>query len=101
MVPNVELEFANGTLDVVETGKTAGAALPVEVLRAVRHRLTLIRAAPDLATLANWRSFGLTQEQSSGEVHSVQINDNWRLAVRFECEHAPNRATVVGVNSNQ
>lgn len=97
----MQLEFANGTLDVIETGRTADAALPVEVLRSVRHRLTLIRAAPDLFTLTNWRSFGLLQVQSSGGVSSVLINDNWRLAVRFECEASPNRATVIGINTNQ
>jgi plasmid maintenance system killer protein len=97
----VELEFATDILDLVETGKSAGSALPVEVLRSVRHRLTMIRAAPDLATLASWKSFGLVQDEPNSEIRSVQINDNWKLAVRFECEHASNRATVLGVNSNR
>jgi plasmid maintenance system killer protein len=97
----VQLEFANNTQELVETGTAGGTALPVEVLRAVRHRLRLIEAAPDLVTLANWKSFGLTAEPTRNGERSVTINDNWKIAVRFQCQQVPNRAILLSVNSNQ
>ena len=97
----VDLKFDNGTLELVQSGNAEGALLPVEVLRAVRHRLTIIRAAPDLPTLRNWRSFGLINEETNDNVRSVQINDNWRMDVRFECDVSPIRATLLAVSSGQ
>ena len=55
------VEFADDSLKLIETDEAAVTALPVAVIVDVRQRLAILRAAPDVSTLRNWRSFGLVE----------------------------------------
>lgn len=91
---NMDVQFAEPRLALVETHRAAETSLPVAVIQALRHRLNIIRAANDVHTLNAWRSFRLAPELTDNGDRVILINENWRVAVQFNGA-SPICATIV------
>ena len=55
----MDIDFEDSRLAMIETEAAADTRLPVAVIQFARHRLCILRAAPDLQTAKAWRSLGL------------------------------------------
>lgn len=80
----MDIEFHDGQLALIETERAAQTRLPVAVIQSVRLRLRMIRAAPDLQTLENWRSLSLHQRQPESPEYLVPVSSDWTLVLRVE-----------------
>lgn len=80
----MEIEFADQRLALIETERAADTKLPVAVIQSARQRLSIIRAAPDLRTMQNWRSLGLTARASGSSEHLVVLAPQWAMVLRIE-----------------
>jgi hypothetical protein len=66
----------------VVRGEDAHASnLPVAVIKAIRHKLRIVLAAPDIATVRNWKSLGF---QGSGEEAEILIYEDWVMRVEIQ-----------------
>jgi len=52
----MEIEHADPLLALIETDNAGTTRFPVSVIRSVRRKSTVLRAAPDDRTLRNWKS---------------------------------------------
>lgn len=93
----MDVDFADQKLALVDTDRAAETLLPVSVIRTVRQRLCLMRAAPNFATLSAWRSFGLCPTVKTDGVRIIEINENWRMAAEFDDASTRARATIVRI----
>ncbi|RQW42529.1 hypothetical protein [Novosphingobium sp. LASN5T] len=78
----MDIEFADERIALIETEGAAETSLPVAVIQAARQRLHIIRAAPDVRTLHNWKSLGLQPQPESAD-HLVVLPTQWAMAVRI------------------
>jgi proteic killer suppression protein len=94
----MEIEFADPALGRVETDEAGATRLPVAVIKAVRRKLTLLRAAPDDRTMRNWK--GLHYEKLKGGragQRSIRINIQYRLVFTLDSETDPQTITVLAI----
>lgn len=91
----MEVEFADESLDRLETDARFDAGLPGEVVRAFRKRMQQIRAAPDERTFYALKSlhFEKLKGDRAGQ-QSIRLNDQWRLVLRLKGQ-APSKVVVV------
>jgi len=91
----MEVRFEDAALDQLETDARFDAGLPAPVVRAFRKVMQVIRAAPDERTFYQMKSlrFEKLKGARSGS-HSMRLNKQWRLIVRFEGE-APGKVVCV------
>ena len=80
----MEIEFADQQLALIETERAADTKLPVAVIQSARHRLSIIRAAPDVRTMQNWRSLGLKARAVGSRDYLVVLAPQWAMALRIE-----------------
>src|SRR4051812_17355200 len=92
----MDIEFADARFALLETDAAADARLPVAVIQAARHRLGIIRAAPDLPTLKNWKSLGLTPRPESAE-HLVMLAPQWAMAISITEKNSIMTVIVTGM----
>jgi plasmid maintenance system killer protein len=78
----MDIEFADERLALIETEGAAETYLPVNVIKAARQRLNIIRAAPDLRTLHNWKSLGLRPRPEMAD-HLVMLPPQWAMVIRI------------------
>lgn len=78
----MEIDFQDSRLAAIETEAAAGTKLPVAVIQSARHRLCVLRAAPDLETVKAWKSLGLQYRAETAE-HLVLLPDQWAMIVKF------------------
>lgn len=78
----MNIEFADERLALIETESAAETGLPVAVIQASRHRLNIMRAAPDVRTLHNWKSLGLQPRLEMAD-HLVMLPPQWAMVVRI------------------
>ena len=78
----MDIEFADERLALIETEGAAETYLPVAVIQAARQRLNIIRAAPDVRTLYNWKSLGLQPRLEMAD-HLVMFPPQWAMVVRI------------------
>ena len=94
----MEIVFQDESLALVETDCAAKTKLPIAVINSLRHKLHLLRQAPDERTLRNWK--GLHYEKLKGNrkhERSIRINDQWRLIITLDTNCRPNKLTILGV----
>jgi proteic killer suppression protein len=91
----MDVEFHDKTLALVETDRAAETRLPIAVIKSLRNKLVVIRAAPDDRTLRNWRS--LHYEKLEGEERSIRINDQYRLIFTIGNDNGTTKMTVMKV----
>ncbi|QRF52473.1 hypothetical protein D4A92_14065 [Rhizobium rosettiformans] len=92
----MDIEFPDRHLALIETESAAQTRLPVAVIQSARLRLSMIRAAPDVRTLKNWRSLGLSQGAPGSSEYFVSVSPEWVLSLRIE---EVDNAMAVIVNS--
>lgn len=81
----------------IALGKSPGAKYPAEVVRMFRRRMQFISAANDERDIRAMKSLRL--EKLSGDLrgmHSIRINDQWRLTLRF-VKRSDGKSKVVAV----
>src|SRR3546814_10079700 len=84
---SMDIEFADSRLALIETEAAADARLPVAVIQLARQRFGIIRAAPDLRTLNNWKSLGLRPRPESAE-HLVTLSPQWAMAISITAKNS-------------
>lgn len=80
----MEIEFADSHLALIETERAADTRLPVAVIQSARHRLNVIRAAPDIRTMQNWKSLGLSAQCETNSEHFIALSARWVMTLRIE-----------------
>ena len=81
----MEVKFADADLDRLETDPRFTAGLPPEVVTMFRRRMQQVRASPDereFRAHPSWH-FELLEPKRDG-VHSIRLNDKYRLVFTFE-----------------
>jgi proteic killer suppression protein len=94
----MDVEFKDPKLALIETNRAAETKLPVSVINACRHKLVVIRAAPDERTLRNWKSlhFEKLEGKRAGQ-RSIRLNKQWRLVFTLDNECSPPKLTVLDI----
>jgi toxin HigB-1 len=80
----MDIEFEDNRLALLETEAAADTDLPVAVIQSARQRLSIMRAAPDVRTMENWRSLGLQARGGPSAEHSLTLSPQWAMIVKFE-----------------
>src|ERR1700761_7950547 len=91
----MEAEFADGKLDRLEADRKFTAGFGVDVVRAFRKAMQVIRAAMDERDFYSLK--GLHFEKLDGarsHQRSIRLNKQWRLILELEGE-APNKTVRV------
>lgn len=91
------VEFADDSLKLIETDEAAVTALPVAVIVDVRQRLAILRAAPDVSTLRNWRSFGLVEGQNDADGHIIPLTEQWSMGIQFQSADGTLKSVVLKI----
>ena len=78
----MDVEFTDTRWALIETDAAAETRLPVAVIQTARLRLSMIRAAPDVRTLRNWKSLGLKARAGSAD-HLIVLSPEWAMAVKI------------------
>ena len=93
----MEIEFQDARVALVETDHAAESRFPIEVINALRKKMSVIRAARDERTLRNWRSLHYEKLERPGDQRSIRINKQWRLVFTIDTKSRPNKITILGV----
>lgn len=94
----MDIVFADRNLGLVETEDAGLTKLPVAVIKSVRRKLTLIRAAPDDRALRNWKS--LHYEKLKGDrdgQRSVWVNEKYQIVFLLNEDTKPPTVTIVAI----
>ena len=81
-----------------ETDDAAKTKLPIAVIKSVRRRLTVLRAATDDRCLRNWKS--LHYEKLKGDKEgqrSIRVNRQYRIVFLLDSDVEPQKATILSV----
>jgi toxin HigB-1 len=90
----MDIEFADSRLALIETDRAADTKLPVAVIQTTRQRLSMIRAAPDVRTMQNWKSLGLRLRNGSAGEHAVVVAPQWNMVLRIEEKNSSMKVVV-------
>lgn len=89
----MEIEYVDKRLALIETPRAADTMLPVAVIQTVRRRLPIIKAAPDVRTMLNWKSLGLREQTESAGEYFVSLSAQWMMILHIKEKN--NAMTVV------
>jgi toxin HigB-1 len=95
---DMEIEFADPSLALIETDDAGATRLPVAVIKSARRKLAVLRAATDDRTLRNWKS--LHYEKLIGDrcnQRSIRINNKYRMVFELDNEAEPQKVTVLSI----
>lgn len=94
----MRVRFEDAALDRLETDAGFNAGFQQAIVTAFRKRMQQIRGALDERTFYALKSlhFEKLKRANPGE-HSMRLNDQWRLIVRFEGEGDDKTAVVVKI----
>ena len=90
--------FLNKEYNKIETEEAPQLKLPLNVIKATRKKLTLLKAAPDERTLRNWKGFHY--EKLKGErkgQKSIKINDQWRMVFTLNNNTNPPTISIIDI----
>ena len=94
----MDVEFQDKRLALIETDRAAETKLPVSVINSCRHKLVVIRAAPDERTLRNWKSLHYEKLYGDREgQRSIRINKQWRIVFTIDNTCTPPKMTVIKI----
>lgn len=81
----MRLDFEDSRLQLIETVRAAETQLPVAIIQSARQRLAILRAAPDLRTMKNWKSLRLKGgDPDRPQEYEVMMTERWRLRLRVQ-----------------
>ncbi len=90
----MEVSFDDQELDDLETNVRAKPKFPTGVIKAFRRRMWQIRAAHDERDFSANRGMNYERYQEMDGHHSIRLNDQYRLIIRFD-EHSDGKTVVV------
>lgn len=94
----MEITYRDRSLALIETDRAAETKLPIAVINSLRHKLHILKQAPDERTLRNWKSLHYEKLQGNRKSErSVRINKQWRLVFTLDTGTKPHRITILGV----
>jgi len=94
----MEIEYADPSLALIETDNAGTTRFPVLVIRSVRRKLTVLRAAPDDRTLRNWKSLHYEKLKGDREgQRSIRINNKYRLVFELDNDTTPQKARILAI----
>lgn len=94
----MDVQFADGNLDRLETDPSFGMGLAAAVVKAYRKRLQLIRSAVDERDLYTMKSLHFEKLKGKRQhQHSMRLNDQYRLVVELVDTGHAKRVRIVGV----
>jgi proteic killer suppression protein len=94
----MEIAFADLRLAEVEMDSAGSTGLPVPVIKAVRRKLTVLRAATDDRVLRNWKSLHYEKLKGNREgQRSIRVNDKYRIVFILDSDTEPQRATILSI----
>jgi len=94
----MEIEYADPSLALIETDNAGTTRFPVLVIRSVRRKLTVLRAAPDDRTLRNWKSLHYEKLKGDREgQRSIRINNKYRLVFELDNATTPQKARILAI----
>ncbi len=94
----MDIVFADPILALIETEAAGQTKLPVPVIKSVRRKLTVIRAAPDDRALRNWKS--LHYEKLKGDrdgYRSIRVNEKYRIVFSLDEDTKPPTVTIIAI----
>ena len=94
----MDVTFADGDLDRLETDPSFDPGLPEGVVKAYRKRLQAIRSASDerdFYAMKSWH-FEKLRGQRQGQC-SMRLNDRFRLVLELEAANGGKRVRIVGI----
>ncbi|MGF1623356.1 MAG: type II toxin-antitoxin system RelE/ParE family toxin [Alphaproteobacteria bacterium] len=94
----MEIEFADDSLAQIETSEAGATGLPVALIKSVRRKLTVMRAASDDRALRNWKSLHYEKLKGDREgQRSVRVNDKYRIVFTLDSEAKPQKITILSI----
>lgn len=94
----MDVEYADGELDRLETDRDFNAGYSREIVRAFRKLIQIIRAAPDERTFHAMKSLHFEKLKGSrAHQRSMRLNKQWRLIVEIKPAQPKNIMVVVAI----
>ena len=94
----MRIVFAADELALIETDEAGATRFPVAVIKSVRRKLTILRAATDDRSLRNWKSLRYEKLKGNREgQRSIRINDQYRMVFRLDDETNPPTITILSI----
>ncbi|MCH8266483.1 MAG: type II toxin-antitoxin system RelE/ParE family toxin [Acidobacteria bacterium] len=91
----MEVQFKDAVLEKVEADANFNGGLSKAIVKAFRKRMQQIRSAADERLFYALKSLHFEKlEGDRKHQHSMMLNDQWRLIVKFEGE-SPNKIVVI------
>jgi len=94
----MDIIFANKQFYKIETDEVTSLNLPLNIIKALRRKLVILRSAPDEQTLRNWKS--LHYEKLKGDrkdQKSIRLNDQWRIVFTLNNDTNPPSITIIDI----
>ena len=94
----MDVEFADGQWDRLETGLDFNAGFAREIVRAYRKLIQVIRSAPDERAFYAMKSLHFEKLKGNRDhQRSMRLNDKWRLIIEIRPSEPKNVVVVVGI----
>jgi proteic killer suppression protein len=88
------VDFDDPDLDRLEIDPKFDAGLPKSVVTSFRKRMQAIRAALDERAFYSFKSWHYEKLKGRPGEHSIRLNDQWRLIVRYR-DLEPGRVVII------
>lgn len=94
----MRIVFDDDELALIETDEAGATRLPVGVIKSVRRKLTVLRAAIDDRSLRNWKSLHYEKLRGDREgQRSIRLNDQYRMVFELDEETEPQTITILTI----
>ena len=94
----MRIVFADDELALIETDQAGATRLGVSVIKSVRRKLTVLRAAIDDRSLRNWKSLHYEKLKGDREgQRSIRLNDQHRMVSELDEETEPQTVTILKI----
>jgi toxin HigB-1 len=91
----MEFRFKRSNLERLYTDELYTAGYAPSIVAAFRHRMQVIRGAPDERIFYGLKSFHFEKLKGKrSHQHSMRLNDQWRLVIEFEGK-GPGKVVVI------
>jgi proteic killer suppression protein len=87
MLSLMDIVFEDRGLALIETEAAASTHLPIAVIHSARHRLAVLRAAPDIEAAKAWKSLGL-QALPETATYLISLSPAWAMSIKITEKNA-------------
>ncbi len=94
----MEVKYDDDDLERLETDPSFRGKWGLDVVRAFRKQIQVVRSVLDERALFSFRSLHFEKLQGSrSHQHSLRLNDQWRLVVEVEKGNPKNAIRVIAI----